>query len=89
MVRAVVAEPPGAAVAPALDAAIVEDRAGVPPAGRDGDGAGAEVDGAQTGHLALIVAYVVLAVVAEPPAGAGAPALDAAAEDRAGVPPAG
>ena len=38
--------------APALDAAAVEDRAGVVDARRDGDGAGAEADGAQARHLA-------------------------------------
>ena len=67
LVRAVVAEPPRPAVAPALDAATNEDRAGVLIAGRDGDGVGAEVDGAQAGHLARGVALVVRAVVAEPP----------------------
>ena len=53
--------------APALDAAAVEDRAGVVDARRDGDGAGAEADGAQSGHLARRVALVVHAVVAELP----------------------
>ena len=51
VVHAVIAELPVGAVAPALDAAAVEDRAGVPVAGRDGDGAGAEVDDAQAGHI--------------------------------------
>ena len=89
VVRAVVAEPPVGAVAPALDAAAVEDRTGVSPAGRDSNGAGAEVDGAEAGHLTCGVAPVVRAVVAEPPPGAAPPALDAAAvEDRAGVSPA-
>ena len=53
--------------APALDAAAVEDRAGVVDARRDGDGAGAEADSAQSGHLARRVALVVHAVVAELP----------------------
>eukprot|EP00964_Phaeocystis_antarctica_P148059 scaffold114803_cov69-Phaeocystis_antarctica.AAC.1 len=86
VVLAVVAEPPGVAVAPALDAATDEDRACVVAAGRDGDGAGVEVDGAQGCHLALRAALAVLAVVAELPVLVATPALDAATdEDRAGV----
>ena len=87
---AVVAKPPRSAVAPALDAAAVEDRAGVALAGRDGNGAGAEVDDAQARHIVRLVSLVVPAVVAEPPVGAAAPALDVAAnEDHAGVTMAG
>jgi hypothetical protein len=86
----VVAELPVVAPPPTLDAAAGEDRAGVPVAGRDGDDAGAEVDGAQAGHLARRVALAVRAVVAELPRVAQPPALDAAAgEDRAGVQAAG
>ena len=87
---AVVAEPSVVAAPPALDATTDQGRAGLGEAGRDGDGAGAEVDGAQARHLTRRVALAVRAVVAEPPAAAVAPALDAAAvEDRAGVAVAG
>ena len=55
-------------------------------AGRDGDGARVEVNGAKARHLAGRVALVVSAVVAKLSLAAATPALDAAAvEDRAGV----
>ena len=52
VIGAVVAELPVAIHPPALDAAADEERAGVVPAGRDGDGRGAKIDGTQVSHLA-------------------------------------
>ena len=83
------AELPVAVVAPALDGAVVEERAGVVAAGGDrgGGAAGAEVDGGEVvAHLAGLVAAVVGVAEAELAVAVVAPALDGAVvEQRAGV----
>jgi len=90
IVDTVVAELPDVVKPPALDATTFEERAGVKPASRDSDGGGAKIDGTQVSHLARVVTLVVDAVVAETPALAEPPALDAAPlEERTVVGPAG
>src|SRR5690606_23379555 len=72
------AQCPAPSVAPALDAAIVEERAGVGVAGRHGASrvAVAEVDGPQPSHVARRAAPRCSIAVPEPAVVSGAPALD-------------